>query len=77
MTVVGQVDSREMQEHLRKFHGQHPDADIIAALKRRLMDPTKPQSQNGSLRPHPLILLLAIIALTAVSTFFYFSYLQR
>jgi hypothetical protein len=77
MTVVGQVDSREMQEHLRKFHGQHPDADIIATLKRRLADPVKPQTENGRLRPHPLIFLLGMIVLTAVCDFLYFSYFQR
>jgi hypothetical protein len=77
MTVVGQAGSQEMQQRLRKFHSLHPDADVIAVLKARLLDPIKPQNQNGRPRPHPLILLLGMIAMTAVSAFLYFSYFQR
>ena len=67
---------QEMSERLRTFYDQDPEADLAARIKRFIADPLRPQDEKGRFRPNPLLVLLLTFLITAIGTFFYFSYRQ-
>ena len=74
MAEAQQTDLMEMSNRLHEFHTQHPDADMVGCMKLRIANPLCPQTQDGRLRPHPLILVLGSTGLLLFVSFIYFSY---
>ena len=66
----------EMLKSVRELLRQDPDAKLIAALRRALADPVKPENSNGRFRPHPLLVLSVTVAGIMLAVFAYFSYLH-
>lgn len=74
MVEPKQIELTEMLNRLHEFHAQHPDTDVVGWMKRRIANPLGPQTQDGRLRPHPLILVLGTTGLLLFASFIYFSY---
>ena len=62
-----------MSERLQSYLTQEHEDTILASLRHWTEDPLKPQTENGSFRLNPVLLLLAVLATFTVATFLYFS----
>jgi len=58
---------------LRGFHSGIGKEPLGEALRRWIEDPLKPMTDKGNLRINPILVLLAMMALLAGSTFLFFS----
>lgn len=77
MSVAGEDGIERMRARLREFHEQDTESDFLAAAKRRLADPIRPEDAHGRFRPHPLLILLLTFAVIALGTFFFFSFFHH
>lgn len=77
MIGPGEDDIEPMRARLREFHEQDTEFDLLAAVKRRLADPIRPEDANGRFRPHPLLILLLTFVVIALGTFFFFSFFHH
>ena len=62
---------------LRSFHAKDQEERLVDALRRWIEDPVRPKTDKGNLRINPILVLLAMMALLAGSTFLFFSLGQR
>lgn len=67
------AQTTRMCQRLRELNAQEPEEHIVKCILRRVEDPLKPRSENGRFRLNPFLLLLGVIAVLAISAFFYFS----
>ena len=65
-----------MMGRLRGLHAAGNQERIRENLLRWIEDPLKPKSRTGSLRIHPMLLLLAAVGMMAAGTFLVFSLIQ-
>jgi hypothetical protein len=72
MRANAQVE--RMRECLRAFHAQDPETDLFANLLRQIEDPLRPRGENGNCRLNPILLLLAVMLVSAALTFLFFSF---
>jgi hypothetical protein len=61
---------------LRSFHAADREERFMDAFVRRIEDPLKPRTDEGSFRANPILLLLAAVAVVAGGTFLFFSRAQ-
>ena len=64
----------DMATRLRSLQAR--EERIGSTLLRWIEDPLKPKSDKGNLRINPIVVLLAMMALLAGSTFLFFSFVQ-
>lgn len=67
-------ESSDMLQHLHERFAQDPESRLRPKLTRWLADPLKPVSETGHFRPSPVLLLLIVLAMIAMSVFLYFGY---
>jgi hypothetical protein len=67
-------ESGDMLQHLRERFAQDPESGLRPKLTHWLADPLKPISETGHFRPSPVLLLLIVLAIVAMSVFLYFGY---
>lgn len=65
-----------MTARLRSFHSGNGKEPLGDALRRWIEDPVKPMTDKGNRRINPILVLLAMMALLAGSTFLFFSLRQ-
>lgn len=63
-------------EELRALYAQHPEANLLRNISRRLADPVQPLTKKGRFRPHPLLVWIGVIGSLAAASFLYFSCVQ-
>lgn len=63
-------------KRLDRYHAKDPEERFAPILRRWIEDPLKPQTNTGSLRINPILVLLAVMALLAGGTFLFFSLVQ-
>ena len=61
---------------LREFHAMDRRKQLGGGLRCMIEDPLKPKTNKGNLRINPILVLLAVMALLAGSTFLVFSVVQ-
>lgn len=61
---------------LEKYQGKGREERLAHTWRRWMEDPLKPQTDTGSLRINPVLVLLAVLALLAGGTFLFFSLFQ-
>lgn len=69
-----QGEGDDMLQLVRDRFEQDPDAQILPKLMRWFADPLKPQDEKGRFRPSPVVLMVLVIGLIAVTAFLYFGY---
>jgi hypothetical protein len=57
----------------RRFDLETRQEQLLDTLRRRIEDPLRPKTNQGSFRINPILVLLAILALLAGGTFLLFS----
>jgi hypothetical protein len=70
------IDEEQMRQYLRQAYAGDPEESILWQLARRVEDPVVPKNEKGKRRLHPLLLMLAALALVVAGTFFYFGVRQ-
>lgn len=65
-----------MAIRVRGFHTGDQHEPLWDSILRWIEDPLRPKTDKGSLRMNPILVLLALIALLAGSTFLFFSLVQ-
>lgn len=73
MDAQGHVSPEEVRAGLRALYAGDPEANLQKALLQVLADDTKPTSEKGRWRPSPLVVLFALLALSLVGIFLYFT----
>lgn len=61
---------------LERYHAKDREERPSHTWRRWVEDPLKPQTNTGSLRINPILVLLAVMALLAGGTFLFFSLVQ-
>jgi len=61
---------------VRNCHAKDQEERLVDALQRWIEDPIKPKTDGGKLSVHPILVLLAAMALVAGGTFLFFSLVQ-
>jgi hypothetical protein len=75
------ISEDEMRDRLQKIFNNNPEESLLSEFTRNLLDPAKPYEkapENQKRRPrfHPLLVVLAAVALFMTSVFIYFSFLR-
>ena len=69
-------DISAVVERLRSLHVANNAERLRDSLLRSIEDPLKPKTEAGRLRVHPILVLLASLAVMAAGTFLFFSLVQ-
>lgn len=77
MSVDQYIDEARMRQHLRQAYERDPEESLLWQLARRVEDPVMPKNEKGRRRIHPLLLMLAAVALVVAATFFYFGVVRQ
>jgi hypothetical protein len=70
------IDEEQMRQYLRQAYAGDPEGSLLWQLARRVEDPVMPKNEKGKRRLHPLLRMLAALALVVAGTFFYFGVRQ-
>jgi hypothetical protein len=75
------ISEDEMRDWLRKIFNNNPEESLLSEFTRNLLDPARPfekAPENQKRRPrfHPLLVVLAAVAIFIISVFIYFSFLR-
>jgi hypothetical protein len=62
-----------MRQRLNLFLADDRESSLVRRLFRGLQDPLRPTTPKGRLRPNPIVLMLAAVALLTIGTFLIFS----
>jgi hypothetical protein len=65
-----------MRERLQSYFAQEREDTIVASLQHWTEDPLKPRTENGGFRLNPILLLLAVLITSSVSSFLFFSFVH-
>jgi len=58
---------------LRRIYGADSEINLEEVIRRAASDPIKPVRESGKLRPRIALVILSVVVLLLVSSFFYFS----
>jgi hypothetical protein len=71
------IDEEQMRQSLHQAYSGDPEESLLWQLARRVEDPVVPRNEKGKRRLHPLLLMLAALALVMAGTFFYFGVVRQ
>lgn len=74
MDPRGNVTPEETRQALRQLYLHDKETNLQAALLSALSDDLKPVDSRGRWRPSSLLILVALLALTLIAIFVYFSF---
>jgi hypothetical protein len=71
------IDEEQMRQYLRRAYAGDAEESLLWQLARKIENPIVPQNEKGKRRLHPLLVMLATLALVVAGTFFYFGVVRR
>ena len=74
--MKNEEQSAAMAIRVRSFHTSDQHEPLRDSMLRWIEDPLRPKTDKGRRRINPILILLALIALLAGSTFLFFSLVQ-
>jgi hypothetical protein len=70
------IGQEEMRTLLCGAYSEDPEKSFPGQLTRRLLDPAGLRDANNHPRPHPLWLILSLLAAFVVGVFVYFNFFR-